>query len=1163
MSQIIDVSPVAVTDQPDINRSVNGRMLSIACSPDGQVLFAGSYSNLWVSYDSGQTWDQLTWPQPGPDQFDVPGSLGGWCAVDIAVALGWRVEKHPRFAVDLNNDGCADIVGFGDDGVWTAIGKGDGTFQDPQFVLENFGVNQGWGVEHPRLLAVMTKSGFTDIVGFGDSGVYIAFGNGDGTFTLAGQPYPVPVIPDFGYQSGWRVEKHVRVLGDVNGDGCADIVAFGDAGVYVVLSNGDQTFNYQPDPLPVIPDFGYDAGGWRVDKHPRFLADLTGHRQASIVGFGDTGVYVALNKDDGSGGFNYQPDPLPVIPDLGYDSGWRVAKHPRFLADLTGHGQASIVGFGAAGVYVAVNKDDGSGSLNYQPVPVISNFGYDAGGWRVDKHPRLLGDLTGHGQASIVGFGEAGVWTALANGLGGFPVSNFVLSSFGYGMIVLALTSNDRVAGSRGIWRSTDGGATWQQVFQFPDGEVDIGQLQWALDSDHLVYAAGGSALAISKNAGATFEPSFPWGNGQALNVNHVAVWQNSPADPVPAVIYALGDIRAADGPRGIMFLSFDGGDTWMQDQAALPLHVGRGVGSTGNSNTPDVLVISPRFPLEVYVAQDGSSGPPALFRGDYSQFPFGDQTSSWEQVPLPAMQGQDSGNVFLATTQRGRGDLLFYGPQQLHSAGSAAYVGPLYPASGGDWRALGDVHVDLHGILLSPNFEAAIQDGNYKPKAGTVWIMSDGGIYRSTDGGQTFQTAENVRTLACVNVAGVATSELGPALSLNGGDNAGFCSMDGGATWSYEEYNGGDNDGAFADPLRPHAMMVCTPRWDSAGNWAGSQRHGQTVAVYQTDPGKLPDARLGEHDRRAVTGPPTLPDSVKNPWDIWNAQNPSPNSYVSRGTRPIVLGLPGESAPAQGDYVFILNPTLDQPQVVRTQNIFDIVHRDEWITTARGPGQGASVFLQGPPLQGPNVGVLQTAGGHAATVFYAGGCGLGGNGTLWSWADGMADWNPIVPALAGNGSVGANFALRFFVSPYQPNVIYIVDIDPLNQNNNHVKRSDDGGVTWSVDTSLETQLTWNHQLVISPDDDSSGVGDRFDSVLTDTQFDPNNAMVRFAVGEGGVFQTIDGVTWTRLLHTAALTGRPANCYYDWISPSSPSLYVAFAGRSLVKIADLLLTQIF
>jgi hypothetical protein len=51
---------------------------------------------------------------------------------------------------------------------------------------------------------------------------------------------------------------------------------------------------------------------------------------------------------------------------------------------------------------------------------VVSNFGFSAGGWRVERHPRFLADLTGDGRADIVGFGDGGVWVSLNNGNGGF-----------------------------------------------------------------------------------------------------------------------------------------------------------------------------------------------------------------------------------------------------------------------------------------------------------------------------------------------------------------------------------------------------------------------------------------------------------------------------------------------------------------------------------------------------------------------------------------------------------------------------------------------------------------------------------------------------------------------------------------------------------------------
>jgi hypothetical protein len=318
-------------------------------------------------------------------------------------------------------------------------------------------------------------------------------------------------------------------------------------------------------------------------------------------------------------------------------------------------------------------------------------------------------------------------------------------------------------------------------------------------------------------------------------------------------------------------------------------------------------------------------------------------------------------------------------------------------------------------------------------------------------------------------------------------------------------------------------------------------------VSVYQTSPGNLPDASASGHDRKAVTGPPTVPPD--QPFrNIWNANS----SFGEQGSRPIVYGMADETAPAQGDYIFILNPNDPHPTLVRTFNIFDIKHREEWITTATGPGQGANVFMQGPPLPEAGLGVLQAAGGHANPVFF-----VGGNGHLWKWAAGAPSWAKIVPAPAIAGkSVGAQSATRFFVHPYQARTIYLLDID-------HVKRSDDAGQSWNIDQSLETQLTWNHQIPIGSNDNTSGIGEHFDLVLTDMQFAPNFFGARFAVGLGGAFMTVDGVNWTRLLHTAALPGRPANCYLDSMSQATGTLYVGFAGRSVVKITGLALSIIF
>ena len=57
----------------------------------------------------------------------------------------------------------------------------------------------------------------------------------------------------------------VTAAHDLTGDGRADIVGFGDAGVWVSLNNGNGIFK---PATRVIDNFAYSAGGWRVEASP-------------------------------------------------------------------------------------------------------------------------------------------------------------------------------------------------------------------------------------------------------------------------------------------------------------------------------------------------------------------------------------------------------------------------------------------------------------------------------------------------------------------------------------------------------------------------------------------------------------------------------------------------------------------------------------------------------------------------------------------------------------------------------------------------------------------------------------------------------------------------------------------------------------------------------
>ena len=334
-------------------------------------------------------------------------------------AGGWRSDKHVRLVGDITGDQRADIVGFGDGGVLASINNGNNTFSKPaKPVLADFAYNAGgWRVEkHLRYLCDIRKVGRCDIVGFGDGGVLVSRNDGNANFR------PVyNAIKDFGYEAGgWRLDRHLRFLGDTTGDGLPDIVGFGESHVFIGVNQNNGTF---APVKSVIDDFCYSAGGWRVDQHPRFIADLTGNGKVDVIGCGGAGVYVSLNQ----GGDKFGPV-TRVVDNFGTNQGWQVNQHPRYIADLTGDKRGDIIGFGSAGVYVSYNNGGGT----FQPAKlVLNNFGVEQG-WQVNKHPRFVVDLTGDGCADIIGFGEGQTWVSFNDGKGGFGPARALTNTFAF-----------------------------------------------------------------------------------------------------------------------------------------------------------------------------------------------------------------------------------------------------------------------------------------------------------------------------------------------------------------------------------------------------------------------------------------------------------------------------------------------------------------------------------------------------------------------------------------------------------------------------------------------------------------------------------------------------------------------------------------------------------
>ncbi len=115
---------------------------------------------------------------------------------DFSVSAGGWVSQttYPRFVTDMNGDGMADLVGFGEWGVLVALATGQGRFGAPQLIFDNFGravAAGGWASEdmYLRLLGDLNGDGRADIVGFGQSGVYTSINVADSIQNVIGSAY--------------------------------------------------------------------------------------------------------------------------------------------------------------------------------------------------------------------------------------------------------------------------------------------------------------------------------------------------------------------------------------------------------------------------------------------------------------------------------------------------------------------------------------------------------------------------------------------------------------------------------------------------------------------------------------------------------------------------------------------------------------------------------------------------------------------------------------------------------------------------------------------------------------------------------------------------------------------------------------------------------------
>lgn len=312
-----------------------------------------------------------------------------------------------------------------------------------------------------------------------------------------------------------------------------------------------------------------------------------------------------------------------------------------------------------------------------------------------------------------------------------------------------------------GILKSTDGGATWSQVFV--KNEVNmfaIQKLKFNPLNPNTIYACATDGLYRSTDGGTTWNLVL----GKAY-VSDVVI----DARDTTQLVIGVGNLQNTD--KGV-YKSTNNGTAWTKITSGLPASFQGfirfdNVPSRGNRDT---IIAS--------IGVSEAAGVDELYRS----VNFG---TTWTVLPGSTHTQWQYWCAHALAIDPSNTDNLIY-------AGVSVYS---YTVSGSNSGSIaGNVHSDIHDIKFDPS------------NSNNVYITCDGGVYKSTDGGNNFSQIDNglqaVQFYASVGYS--MTSNI-----LVGGLQDNGVVMYNGSTWN--TYPGGYGDGAacFIDPTSNNNILT------------------------------------------------------------------------------------------------------------------------------------------------------------------------------------------------------------------------------------------------------------------------------------------------------------------------------------------------------------------
>ncbi|WP_437592049.1 RICIN domain-containing protein [Sorangium sp. So ce1000] len=337
-----------------------------------------------------------------------PGRLQDW-TVELNTVTSWSSEfsdspdiDYGSFRLgDVNGDGRADACVRRSDGLHCALANSTSTGFDPLELWTAELADAGWlPADHGSTLqlADLDHDGDADVCGRADDGIRCMLSNG------AWFEPSTLWTPAFANGGGWDtdVSRYGSIrLGDVDGDGRADVCGRASGGIVCALSVPLQD-HFDTATTWLSTEFT-DAKGWSAEAYGTTiqLGDIDGDGRADVCGRGLRGIHCAVSDGDSFIHSHWWSQ------DFSDAAGWG-AQRSRYgslrLADFDGDGFADLCGRAASGLVCAFSQ----GGTSFDRIrPIMPREYTDALNWDEDRYGTSLqfARLNTDGRADVCGRG--------------------------------------------------------------------------------------------------------------------------------------------------------------------------------------------------------------------------------------------------------------------------------------------------------------------------------------------------------------------------------------------------------------------------------------------------------------------------------------------------------------------------------------------------------------------------------------------------------------------------------------------------------------------------------------------------------------------------------------------------------------------------------------